>query len=83
MRWYASHRYDPPAVALADRHYSRQKPGTPQFVAPGRNVVLLADAIDGRAAALWVTVWSAYAKHAWPGAWSCALFRNEGGGRLV
>jgi hypothetical protein len=30
-----SHRFDPVGVALADRHYSRQKPGSPQFMPPG------------------------------------------------
>jgi len=78
MRWKLSHRADPPAVAIADRHYNRQKPGTPQFVPPGRCIVLLAT--SGRA--LWVTSWpfAEYVKHAWPGAWVNSLFRNEGAG---
>ena len=61
---------------MADRHYSRQKPGTPQFVPPGRCLVLVGDA------ALWVTSWPfpEYVRHAWPGAWVCSLFRNEGPG---
>jgi hypothetical protein len=53
MMWHTSHRYDPRALPLADRHYNRQKPGTPQFVPPGRNLVLLTE----RADALWVTTW--------------------------
>lgn len=75
MNWSLSHRFDPSAVALADRHYNRQKPGTPQFVPPGRCLVLLADA------ALWVTSWpfAEYTKHAWAGAWVNTLFRREGG----
>lgn len=75
-----SHRADPAALALADRHYSRQKPGTKQFVAPGRCLVLFAETATGRA--LWVTVWpfAQFVKHAWAGAWGCALFRNEGAG---
>lgn len=78
MIWHLSHRADPAAVALADRHYTRQKAGTPQFVPPGRCVVLLSTC--GRA--LWVTSWpyAEYVKHAWPGAWVCSLFRNEGTG---
>ena len=75
MKWRLSHRADPVAVALADRHYSRQKPGTPQFVPPGRCVVLLTEDAD----ALWVTSWpfAEYVKHAWAGAWVCSMFRNE------
>lgn len=60
---------------LADRHYNRQKVGTPQFVPPGRCMVLLSD--DEKA--FWVTSWpfAEYVKHAWPGAWVCSAFRNE------
>lgn len=35
MRWCTSNRADPAAARLADRHYNRQKPGTPQFVPTG------------------------------------------------
>lgn len=73
MRWHKANRYAPSALALADRHYNRQKPGTPQFSPPGRLLVLLTPSAD----AVWTTVWSRFAKHAWPGAWNNALFRNE------
>ncbi len=75
MMWRLSHRADPRALPLADRHYNRQKVGSPQFVPPGRCVVLLTENAD----ALWVTSWpfAEYVKHAWPGAWVCSLFRNE------
>lgn len=74
MIWRLSHRADPEAVKIADRHYNRQKPGTPQFVPPGRCVVLKCDT------ALWVTSWpfAQWVKHAWPGAWVNSCFRNEG-----
>jgi hypothetical protein len=74
MNWQLSHKYDAPARAIADRHYNRQKPGTPQFVPPGRAVVLV---IPG--AAFWVTSWpfAEYVRHAWAGAWVCSAFRNE------
>jgi len=74
MIWHLSHRADPAAVSIADRHYNRQKPGTPQFVPPGRCLVLLGND------ALWVTSWpyAEYVKHAWAGAWINSLFRNEG-----
>lgn len=75
MEWEVSHRADKPAVALADRHYNRQKPGTPQFVPPGRCLVLLAGP------SLWVTSWPypEYTKHQWAGAWVNSSFRREGG----
>lgn len=75
--WRRSHRFDKDALPLADRHYNRQKPGTPQFVPPGRCVVLLTT--DNKA--LWVSSWplTEYVKHAWAGAWVCSCFRNEGG----
>lgn len=74
--WTLSDRFDPRAVVLADRHYSRQKPGTHQFVKPGSCLVLITGDIN----ALWVTSWQKreYVDHDWPGAWECALFRNEG-----
>ncbi len=80
MIWRWSWRADPRARHLADRHYSRQKPGATQFVPPGRCVVLYAKAGDGEAA--WVTSWpfAEWVKHAWAGAWICSLFRNEGAG---
>lgn len=80
MRWEIAHRADPRCVALADRHYSRQKPGTPQFVPPGRCLVLYAKTETGEA--VWVTSWpfAHYVKHAWAGAWVCSIFRNEGAG---
>ena len=36
MIWEMSWKADPRARDVADRHYNRQKPGTPQFVPPGR-----------------------------------------------
>lgn len=78
MRWCASHRADPAARELADRHYNRQKIGSPQFVPPGRCCVLLEQ--TGRA--FWVTSWpfAEYVKHRWAGAWICSAFRSEDAG---
>lgn len=74
--WIRSNRFDPRARPLADRHYNRQKVGSPQFVPPGRCLVLLTDAAD----AFWVTSYpfGEYVRHAWPGALVCSAFRNEG-----
>lgn len=78
--WHLSHRADPFAAAIADRHYSRQKPGTPQFVPPGRCIVLRAGTVER--GAYWTTSWpfGIYVRHRWPGAWMCSAFRNEGAG---
>jgi hypothetical protein len=76
--WALSNRADPRARALADRHYNRQKPGTPQFMPPGSCVVFRT--LDDRA--VWGTSWPtpAYVKHAWAGAWVNSIFRNERAG---
>lgn len=73
--WRLSYRADPRGVALADRHYTRQRIGAGQFVPPGRCVVLITPQAD----ALWVTSWPLpeFVKHAWAGAWICSAFRNE------
>lgn len=80
MIWQLSHRADPKAAAIADRHYNRQKIGSPQFVPPGRCMVLYAETPTGKA--FWVTSWpfAEYVKHEWAGAWVCSAFRNEGAG---
>lgn len=73
--WVRSSRFDRRALPLADRHYNRRKVGSPQFVPPGRCLVLLTPDAD----AVWVTSWplAEYVRHAWPGAWVCSIFRNE------
>lgn len=78
MIWRLSDRAEPAAVAIADRHYNRQKPGTRQFVPPGSCRVFVSQC--GRA--VWVTSWpiADYVKHAWAGAWVNSCFRNEGAG---
>ena len=80
MIWTLSHRAAPSARALADRHYNRQHIGAPQFVPPGRCLVLYAETPTGRA--FWITSWpfAQYVRHAWAGAWVCSAFRNEGAG---
>ena len=76
VMWKQSTRADPAARVIADRHYNRQKPGSPQFVPPGRCLVLIAD----DESAVWVTSYpyAEYVKHAWAGAMVNSLFRNEG-----
>lgn len=73
-KWHVSHRAAKRALPIADAHYSRQKPGSPQFVPPGRCLVLLTEDAD----ALWVSSWpfARYVKHAWAGAWINSFFRR-------
>lgn len=80
MIWERSHRADVRSRIIADRHYNRQKIGSPQFVPPGRCFVLYAENEAGKA--FWITSWpfAEYVKHAWAGAWICSAFRNEGAG---
>jgi len=81
MTWTLSHRAGKSVLPLADAHYSRQKPGTPQFVPPGRCIVLRAIR-RRKVRAYWVTSWpfAEYTKHEWAGAWVCSAFRNVGAG---
>lgn len=74
MKWALAHRFDGDCLPIADRHYNRQKVGSPQFVPPGRCVVLKIPS------AVWVTSWPLpeFVRHAWPGAWINSMFRNEG-----
>ena len=73
--WKRSHRADQEARVIADRHYNRQKIGAPQFVPPGRCMVLKRDGC------FWVTSFpfACYVKHEWAGAWVCTAFRRERG----
>ncbi len=78
MRWCVSHRADPAAARLADRHYNRQKVGSPQFAPTGSCCVFVTDC--GRA--FWITSapLAEWVKHRWAGAWVCSAFRSEGAG---
>jgi len=75
--WRLSWRADPYGRNIADRHYNRQKVGSPQFVPPGRCLVLIADN------AVWTTSYpfAKYVKHEWAGAWVNSLFRKECDGK--
>jgi hypothetical protein len=79
--WRASHRFDTPARLLADRHYNRQKPGSPQFMPPGSCRVLLAN--NSKAVFGLSFPKAEFVKHAWAGAWICSIFRNENAGPLA
>ena len=75
--WQRVTKFDPRACALADRHYSRRKIGSPQFMPPGETVILLSS--DSLA------VWGWWRPHPRSGikamngldGWTCTIFRNE------
>jgi hypothetical protein len=79
--WYRIDHADPRAVAMADRHYSRQTPGSPEFTRPGNKIVLLHYAPDGSAAALWASQRpdpaSGVPRSDGLEAWDCSIFRIE------
>jgi hypothetical protein len=79
-RWRVVTKFDAPACAIADRHYSRRKPGSGQFMPPGQTLVLLSAC--GRAVFGW---WRPHPRSkikAMNGldGWTCTIFRNEGAG---
>ena len=76
MHWQLSDKFDPVSRVIADRHYNRRKIGSPQFVPPGRSLVMRTPEGD----AFWISSWpfAQYVRHAWGGAWVCSAFRNEG-----
>jgi hypothetical protein len=75
--WHVRTRLDSAANALADRHYSRRRPGSGQVGPPGRKLVMVTPCER----ATWVSHWP-YANLALDklDAWRCTIFRNEGAG---
>lgn len=78
MIWLKTNRADKSAAKVADRHYSRQSPGSDQFTPPGRVLVLIT--LDY--SAVWATSWpfAEYVNRDYKTAWINSFFRNEGGG---
>lgn len=76
--WHQVTKFDPRSAALADRHYSRRKVGSPQFMPPGQTVVLLSH--DERAVFGWWRPHPRSGLRAMNGldGWTCTIFRNEG-----
>lgn len=80
--WERVTKFDKRACVLADRHYSRRKPGSGQFMPPGQTIVMYADApsAGGEGA-----VWGWWRPHPDSGlksmngldGWTCSIFRNE------
>jgi len=75
-KWERVTKFDARACALADRHYSRRKPGSGQFMPPGQTMVLLGEqAVFG-----WWRPHPSSGIKAMNGldGWTCTIFRNEG-----
>lgn len=77
MSWNRVTKFDPRSAALADRHYSRRKVGSPQFMPPGQTIILLTP--DERAVFGWWRPDPASGLKAMNGldGWTCTIFRNE------
>lgn len=75
--WQIRNSKDPAALALADRHYSRRKPGSGQIGPPGRKITLVTPCER----AVWLSHWPD-PKYVLDGldAWRCSIFRSEGAG---
>lgn len=75
--WRRVKKFDPRACWLADRHYSRRKIGSPQFMPPGQTIVLLS--LDGLAVFGWWRPHPDAGLEAMNGlnGWTCTIFRNE------
>ena len=77
MPWTQVDKFDAGACRLADRHYSRRKVGSPQFMPPGQTIILCTperDAVFG----WWRPDPSSGIKamNNLDG-WTCTIFRNE------
>lgn len=76
--WQPVTKFDPRSATLADRHYSRRKPGSRQFMPPGQTLILMG--VDEAAVFGW---WRPHPRSgivAMNGlrGWTCTIFRNEG-----
>lgn len=71
--WQVRGRADRAFVALADRHYSRRRPGHGNPVGPVESLVL----VTPDESAAWATTWTRFPDDGLT-AWRCSIFRNEG-----
>lgn len=80
MSWTVVSKAHRECAAMADRHYSRRKVGSPQFMPPGKTIVLhIPGAVFG-----WWRPDPASGIKAMNGldGWTCTIFRNEATGIL-
>lgn len=78
LHWSLRHKFYKPAALLADRHYTRRKVGSPQFMPPGETIVLTTS--DESAVFGWWRPHPDSGIKAMNGldGWTCSIFRNEG-----
>jgi hypothetical protein len=77
--WTRTTKFDKRACKMADKHYSRRKVGSPQFMPPGETIVLIG-------ADNYPAVFGWWRPHPRSGikamngldGWTCTIFRNEG-----
>lgn len=76
--WTRTTKFDKRGARLADRHYSRRKVGSPQFMPPGQTIVLVGQ--RERAVFGWWRPDPSSGIRAMNGldGWTCTIFRNEG-----
>lgn len=67
-----STKFDAELAVLADSHYSRQKVGSPQFMPPGRTIVIR----DNEGLLVFGWLWQKYRDDGQPG-FNCCIFRNQ------
>lgn len=72
--WCRVTRYDTLAAELADGHYSRQSPGTDQYMPPGQHVAFVHHGPHGLA--VWSAVWNVF-RDVWR--WRNTIYRNVSG----
>lgn len=65
-------KFDAESCQLADKHYSRQKPGTNQFMPPGKTMILRSAAGD----VVFGWLWQQKRDDGQAG-YNCSIFRNE------
>lgn len=77
--WQLAHKAHPESTALANRHYSRRKSSSPQFMPPGQTIVLY---MPGAVFGWWRPKPGVEAYNGLDG-WTCTIFRNETHPRLL
>jgi len=83
VTWTRITKGDPRGREMADRHYTRQRPGSPSWTRPGYNYVLYVEFDEGRALWCW---WRPKWEDGRPGTerkdglrcLECTMFRREG-----
>lgn len=79
--WQRTTKFDSRGASLADRHYSRRKIGSPQFMPPGQTIVLVLPEAIGSAVFGWWRPHPDAGLAALNGldGWTCTIFRRESG----